>query len=504
VPDLTASGAAHNAQQRGRRDTGQWTVKALLAVLLTVMFGLIIARGSADPDLWGHIRVGQEISRQLGIPLSDPYSFTSDRVWVNHEWLAEVFLAAAYDGAGTPGLVVLVGGVALAGFCLIWRRLKAMRVRLPTRAGLLVLACLGTGYQFMAPRPQVFSLLMFSALAAVLVRSENGNHRSLIALPALFMLWANLHGAWIVGLGFLWAWAATAAIRRCLPTPWLLFAVGAGTLATLANPYAVGLWSFILETVRLGRADIQDWQPLILLPERLAFWTATTCVLLWAWRKRGSPKDLRLVPVAILGVLSLKVVRLDVYYVVSAVFLLGRLLSDCGPCSFPLSRKSGWLATALVAVTAAAGLALVAYRAGQTATCLSLDPATSPEQEAAQFVDANGLRGRMLTWFDYGEYAIWHFWPNILVSYDGRRETVYSESVQRAHLRFYSGGDVSYPQRLDADYVWLPESLPVVRALRSDGWQPIFQGSRSVILAREPGNYVQPQFLSRKRCFPGP
>ena len=31
--------------------------------------------------------------------------------------------------------------------------------------------------------------------------------------------------------------------------------------------------------------------------------------------------------------------------------------------------------------------------------------------EAASFIAANRLNGRMLTWFVWGEYAIWHFGP---------------------------------------------------------------------------------------------
>jgi hypothetical protein len=60
-----------------------------------------------DPDLWGHVRFGLDILRDASIPPSDPYSFTSDRVWVNHEWLAEVITADAFRLAGNPGLIAL-------------------------------------------------------------------------------------------------------------------------------------------------------------------------------------------------------------------------------------------------------------------------------------------------------------------------------------------------------------------------------------------------------------
>lgn len=48
-----------------------------------------------------------------------------------------------------------------------------------------------------------------------------------------------------------------------------------------------------------------------------------------------------------------------------------------------------------------------------------------PEREAVAFLRSNRLHGKLLTWFDYGEYAIWHLAPKLRVSLDGRRETAY-------------------------------------------------------------------------------
>ena len=83
---------------------------------------------------------------------------------------------------------------------------------------------------------------------------------------------------------------------------------------------------------------------------------------------------------------------------------------------------------------------------------------------------------RVLTWFDWGEDAIWHLSPSgIRVSMDGRRETVYSDRVIQDHIRFYRGepGMVSYPEHIGADHVWLPSRFPIIASLRSAGWQTI-------------------------------
>ena len=125
--------------------------------------------------------------------------------------------------------------------------------------------------------------------------------------------------------------------------------------------------------------------------------------------------------------------------------------------------------------------------------------------EAVIFLRDNQIHGRLLSWFDYGEVAIWHLAPRLRVSYDGRRETVYSEAVQAAHRRFYaSASDASYARILEADYVWLPHRLPVIAPLVRDGWIEIFRGSRSVVLARTGGTFLHSPPSTGPSCFPGP
>jgi hypothetical protein len=114
----------------------------------------------------------------------------------------------------------------------------------------------------------------------------------------------------------------------------------------------------------------------------------------------------------------------------------------------------------------------------------------------------------MFTWFDYGEYAIWHFWPAIHVSMDGRRETVYSQRIRDVHFDIYRNapGSTDALRKLQADYAWLPVSAPVVPVLEADGWRAIFKGPRSVILSRDSRSPVQVSADSAShepRRFPG-
>jgi hypothetical protein len=97
------------------------------------------------------------------------------------------------------------------------------------------------------------------------------------------------------------------------------------------------------------------------------------------------------------------------------------------------------------------------------------------------------------------------------VSIDGRRETVYSTGVRNRHLRFYFNlpGAATLPRELDADYVWIPRSLPAAWQLRKDPeWAPVYEGQKSVIFGRiTPERSVVQAMRTAAvapRFFPGP
>jgi hypothetical protein len=132
-----------------------------------------------------------------------------------------------------------------------------------------------------------------------------------------------------------------------------------------------------------------------------------------------------------------------------------------------------------------------------------------PEREAAEFVQRAELRGRVLVWFDWGEYVIWHFSPRLRVSIDGRRETVYSDELIASHMAFYLGdaAAIDLPTRIAADYIWVPKWIPVVAKLRDSGWAPLFEGPQSIIMARGRSDVHRLTLASadtETRVFPGP
>jgi hypothetical protein len=281
-------------------------------------------------------------------------------------------------------------------------------------------------------------------------------------------------------------------------------------LGSVATPYGVGLWRFLWETVGIGRADVGDWQPLIRTPAKFIPWVLTLLVVGASAYKQRRAAATPLIVATVLGALAFRVVRLGGFFALAAAILLAPGFAGMGPRELRLSRAPSRGDLLTVAGICLAALLAVAVPVRRNLACLAITHPTlsapwAPEAEAIAFLQTNALTGRMLTYFDYGETAIWHLWPNLKVSYDGRRETVYSDVVRDAHGRFYTGTtEAAYADRIHADYIWIPRRLPVVDALRRAGWMPIYEGPKSVVLSRLAGDYVQPQPWKGPRCFPGP
>ena len=469
------------------------SVETLLRAALWSVLLAVIAFTRTDPDLWGHVRFGMDILRDAGFPRTDPYSFTSDRPWINHEWAAEIASGAAFLAAAGAGLVLLKLAVVAGSLVALDRALfREGVVEARRRDWMGAAAVITTIQQAHHVRPQLFSLLFFALLLAVLQRASAGDgKRWLFAVPPLFAVWANFHGGWIVGGAVLIAWTAGSALSGPDGTRTALRLGVAGLaalIATLANPYGFGLWRFLWDTVGIGRAEITDWQPVYALDASVwGLWIVTVALAAVgvARARRAVVEPRRMLVVLLLAAGSFLVNRLLGFFALATLFLFGAAIVGAGRArSAPAasSRRTQIVGMAIgVALLAGGAIAL-----RLNVSCVRIDARTSPEPEAVAVLTRQPGDARLLVWFDWGEYAIWHLGPRMRVSIDGRRETVYSGRLQDAHLRFFfdAPGGAGLAREIQADYVWIPRDLPAARRLRADGWPVLFEGEKSVILAR--------------------
>jgi hypothetical protein len=241
--------------------------------------------------------------------------------------------------------------------------------------------------------------------------------------------------------------------------------------------------------VRLERADINEWHSLLTLPPAiLAIEAMLPLVAAAAIRRSGwsIPRRYGLI-VLLLAACAIKVGRLDAFAQTAVAILLAPgILAGLDAFAARL-RAPIWRRRIPGASLAIAGLLLASIAAASRMRAIPVEGRWIPDQDAARFLQRTTRNARLLTWFDWGEYAIWQLAPTgARVSIDGRRETVYSSQVVADHRRFYHGeaDGLDYADRIGADTIWLPADTPVVAPLRARGWQTAFASARSVVLVR--------------------
>ncbi|MEO8578419.1 MAG: hypothetical protein ABI556_17035, partial [Gemmatimonadales bacterium] len=222
-------------------------------LIFMVVAPLIAIRGTvkltqSDGDLAAHIRMGETILATGHLPVHSLASYTAaaDHM-VAHAWLSEILFALLFRLGGLPLLSVITGLIvgATHGMIALFLRKKGADPRWAFLAALLSLSLASTHW---LTRPHMFSIVG-AALTLFLLESERPK-RAYLFLP-LFALWANLHGGWLYGLTMIGAFIvgdlAEAGIDRAGRKDWLSKARtnAAGflmaALATLANPYGIGL-----------------------------------------------------------------------------------------------------------------------------------------------------------------------------------------------------------------------------------------------------------------------
>jgi hypothetical protein len=253
-----------------------WRETGILCLLGSALF-YVFSRTSADPDLWGHVRFGQDLWRTGRIAREDIYSYlTGDQLWINHEWLSEAIFYFAFATAGPAGLIAFKSGLALLILVFLYWQLRqqiAPAARAAILAGVFSLSLI----PYLAiVRPQGFTFLLFLLVLIVLRRAEGGDMRWLWIGPLLLAFAVNVHGGVLAAAGIFFLWLLLhflASVFRARnltaiaagPNRIIVGVAIAAVAAMLVNPYGIHLLFFLLRTATVPRPEIAEWQPITLI-----------------------------------------------------------------------------------------------------------------------------------------------------------------------------------------------------------------------------------------------
>lgn len=451
---------------------------AALAVALAFLKGL------QDPDYFWHLRTG-EWMLQRGMPRTDPFSFTYGGPWVLHEWLSQVVIAWLQDAVGPT--------VSLAAFALIVplsfvpASVSLRRHGIPTYAIIGAIGiCAAVVIPYATVRPQVLSWLAIGILTGLLLELRPGRRGVLIAIPILFVVWANLHGVYVLGLGVLGLYALATllgktpmASRRVAVTVTFV-ATFLGAALTPAGIEGLAYPLRYVDSGDWGLANIPEWQSpnfhdLVQLP-LLALLVAVALLPMptgHGW--------LRLATVlALIGALLASRNAPVAAAVAFPYVALAIAASAWRPR--PAPPRGHVLQAAVCAVVVVTSLLTLPSTAGWQGVTLSRYPATAVEQLADEPV------ARLVTEYGWGGYAIEQLYDRgTKVFVDGRNDMYPQEILEQyTILREAQPEWEAIVDRWQIDALLFPPDAPIVRGIaQAQGWCEVVATDREVLLQRE-------------------
>jgi hypothetical protein len=440
---------------------------ALLALACAFPFTLNLV----DPDLWGHVRYGQDWLAASEMPQTATHTYTAvGHPWVNHENAAELLLALSYEYIGIYGMLVakcLLGMAILAS--MVW---TARTKGVPAISVWALLLLVSTNLQAFFPmRPQLLSFALCAIALVCLDRAfagwpdcERVHFRWLAPLPVIFIAWVNSHGGFVAGLGIVGTLLLGRMIelmrrdgRRSLGQVIPIAAIGLACLAaTIVNPYGLGMHAWLWHSWGGAPPEITEWAPP--RPGTPVFWPFVALVAIAAGCLATTRQKRDWTQIVILALVTWQA-SLHLRHIAFVAILCGfwlpvhwhsaiqRLRPDREK-RLPIMLPSLWIRTAM----AAAILLGIAVQSTALARRLSDMPVLRSQYpvDAFQFMVDNRLGGKLAVSFNWAQYAISALAPDVTVGFDGRFDTCYPQQAIDVHFDFLLGGTHPRDRRPDA------------------------------------------------------
>ncbi|KQC10021.1 MAG: hypothetical protein APR62_12810 [Smithella sp. SDB] len=471
-----------------------------LAVIIYILTFLI---NVPDYDLWARLAVGSIFFQTGHVLKHDIFSYLPTKnLWIDHEWGSSVVFYFLTKYLGEWGLFALKAVILLTIFILI---IKIIKLQTGKNAGIFYLTFIGfsllPGFANLI-RCQVFTYMFFTLWLYVLEKIRRGeNHgyepqikreKSFAAsswvsyptlcpdkvgaqlsipavlryrnwsftnkliwiFPATMLLWANMHGGFLAGIGLVIIYAFGELFNR------KNFLRYFGILAliipvTFINPYGFDLWNYIIEAAIMPRPHIWEWTSIslkgpvhIFAGFKIHILTGFMFIVLLAiivsiklLLQKERPDWTKIILFIILLYLGIKHQRHTVFFMLAASGLfyyqfvdlfnpLQRFIRDI------LTEKvyKVWNITKYSFGYIVLG-GIFVYTIPHLSDNIIVDPFVYPVG-SLEFIKQNNISGNLATSFGWGSYAFWKLYPQCKVLIDGRYEEVYSNDVYAKAMQF--------------------------------------------------------------------
>ncbi|MEW6381671.1 MAG: hypothetical protein AB1611_19000 [bacterium] len=449
-----------DASVTGLTIANKWIIALLFICLVTLAFTLNISQMSNN-DIWMHLKNGELILKNRHFLYKDTYSFrTIGMPWVNHEWLAGVIFYLVYQIGAVNALIFFKALMVVLLTVFMVATCRLTRNRWTVFYPIIVFALFNAAVRFL-DRPHMFTEMFVPIFFYILFAYKYQRKDYLIWLPVLLLLWVNIHGGFVVGMGIITLFALFETFRtfinryytflqndilsvQRLKKLWIIWLISGIVLSI--NPHGISIYSypFELTSKKIFMSQIYEWQPPFKSPTFMAsyaflyfeIWMALLGLSFLLDWKHFDLTNAALC--ALFLAMSLRMHRNITTFALATAPIMSLnfdnffdlLLNKKGSARADLLCKITILCVTIV-LTGMTFQYGYFYRRGSRKP-FGLGVASNMPVEAIRYVKENHIKGNCFNPYTYGTYIIHELYPETRVVMDSR-DLPYGERLYLEH-----------------------------------------------------------------------
>lgn len=252
-----------------------FTDYSTIFLFLVLIFTASTVKLFLDDGVFWHLSTGRFIAENKYIPSEDVFGITtSGTKWIPFEWGWDILTYFTWLAGGFELLSILRSVLTAAIFipAFLFFRKSAISPLIYIPAALLL--CFGL-LNRLSIRPHLVTYCFISILLYLLLSHRLNKSKAIYFIPALFLIWSNLHPGVILGTGIMLCFTFSAAAtnlfsKKFAKTPELNFSkqqlitlcyvTAASIAAIFVNPFNIETFIYAFNHTRMDNLElINEW-----------------------------------------------------------------------------------------------------------------------------------------------------------------------------------------------------------------------------------------------------
>ena len=428
-----------------------------------------------DFDLYARLIVGERFVGGLGVAFKDFLSYTPTHLWYDHEWGSGVVFYLFLKYFGPFGLILLHSITMFITAVFVIKTQKLQKHAYPV--SILFMAVFLFLYSHQNPsivRCHMFSFMFFAIFLYLLEKTRRKNSNILWLVPFITVVWNNLHGGIVSGLGIIFIYLVCEFFSGKSWRKYFYVLLVSVPLLVI-NPYGINYLTFLISANTKTRTFVTEWWNVLAYRHlryyypiffTCLFGTGTVVYNIIKTRRIEWTKFIVLLVTVTLGILHVKLLSLPLIVIASLYYneIIGIF-----------NKKAVKILNIIIYILIFASIFRIHFLSPNTPR-IKADKFPVVETE---FVKINNLQGKIISEFEHGSYIAYKLYPKNLIYMDGRYEEVYYD-WELDMLAAYELAEDNWYEILDkypADILIPGKTIPVYKNLEnSKKWVKVFEG----------------------------